>query len=106
MSPRELVKRRAGDCCERCGAAISADHSYHHRRPRGMGGTKRKDTAANLVLVCGSGTTGCHGLIESQRTASFATGWLVRQHQDPASVPIDRHGAWVLLTEHGTLVVK
>jgi 5-methylcytosine-specific restriction endonuclease McrA len=30
----------------------------HHIVPRSLGGD---DVAANLVLLCGTGTTGCHG---------------------------------------------
>lgn len=42
--------------------------SFHHRRPRGMGGTKRADvhSMAWLVVTCGDGTTGCHGYTERE----------------------------------------
>ena len=88
---REVIYQRAGRCCERCPKSAEGG-SIHHRRPRGMGGTK--DPAAgggpNGVLLCGSGTTGCHGEVESNRVQAIADGWLVPQGVDPATVPI-RH---------------
>lgn len=86
---RQIIVARAGECCERCGLHARGG-SIHHRRPRGMGGTKdpAAATAANGVLLCGSGTTGCHGWVESHRAEALAQGWLVRQGVDPAIVPI------------------
>jgi len=88
---REVIYERAGRACERCPRS-GGPFSIHHRRPRGMGGTK--DPAAggvpNGVLLCGSGTTGCHGEVEANRVQALADGWLVPQGTDPATVPI-RH---------------
>ena len=55
-----------------------------------MGGSRRAElnTPANIVLICGSGTTGCHGEIESQREAAYADGLLLHDGQDPAVVPV------------------
>lgn len=112
---RHQVAERAGFCCELCGIALhNTDvwirvHSFHHRQPRGAGGTKRLlvNSPANLLLVCGTGTTGCHGRIESERTAAYAAGWLVPMGMDPAAVPVT---IWrsltpsVLLTDDGRYV--
>ena len=55
-----------------------------------MGGTK--DPAANdvpnLALLCGTGTTGCHGHIESHRTQAKADGWIVPKWENPQTVPM------------------
>lgn len=55
-----------------------------------MGGTK--DPAANytsnLLLLCGTGSTGCHGHIESHRTEAYDHGWLVRHGHRPSQVPV------------------
>lgn len=53
--------------------------SIHHRCPRAAGGTSRVwvNEAANLLLVCGSGTTGCHGWIESNRDTARQQGLLI-----------------------------
>lgn len=88
---RHVVRARAAMCCERCNVPLAAaDGQVHHRRPRGAGGSSRTDTnlPSNLVLLCGTPTTGCHGFCESERDAAREQGWLVRQGGDPASVPV------------------
>jgi hypothetical protein len=75
--------------------------NLHHRRPRGMGGSKdpRINDPANLLALCGSGTTGCHGLIESYRERSYEHGWLLRHGWDAELTPfVDLRGHWWLLT--------
>src|SRR6476660_6104163 len=44
--------------CRICGGRAG---TLHHLVPRSLGGD---DCVDNLVALCGSGTTGCHGLIE------------------------------------------
>lgn len=96
LAQKQLVAERAGWCCELCGMPLHngrawhETHSFHHRLPRGMGGTSAaasRHDPHQLLLVCGTGTTGCHGLIESQRQLAYGNGWLVRHGQDPANVP-------------------
>jgi 5-methylcytosine-specific restriction protein A len=100
---RELVFERAKGCCERC-HVDDTDMQYHHRRPRGMGGSKADDTnaASNCLLLCGS----CHRDIESQRKNSLHYGWIVRQGAKPAEIPIWMEWQWVLLTDEGQVVPK
>ena len=74
--------------------------SIHHRKPRKMGGTRRPDInfLPNLVLLCGTGTTGCHGWIEANRKAAKATGWLVPDWEAHETVPLtDAYGQRFLL---------
>lgn len=100
-SVRELVLARANGQCERCG--VDADNlQLHHRRPRGMGGSRRKDTnlASNSLALCPP----CHCAIESDRELSLWAGWLVRQGRDPAVMPVFRQGRWVLLDDHGCII--
>lgn len=104
----ETVLERDGHACVVCGYPVSGERgiswSIHHRRPRGMGGSKRPDTNSpvNLVTVDGSGTTGCHGWLESHRAGAFCNGFLLMQHSDPAAIPLLLHGnRWVYLTEDG-----
>lgn len=94
-----LIQTRARGICERCGYG-SSDCVAHHRRPRGLGGSKRVDTntASNGVWLCGE----CHRHVESYRSAASSDGWLVRQSQCPAEVPVYRRGRWVLLDDAGT----
>ena len=64
--------------------------SVHHRLPRGMGGTSDPEInrMSNLVLCCGTGTTGCHGYITRNPEWALDRGWSVRRGTDPAEVPI------------------
>lgn len=46
---RKVIELR-DDCCWHCGTHISL--VIHHRKNRGMGGSKLLDTADNLMRVC------------------------------------------------------
>jgi hypothetical protein len=88
---REGVLVRAGWHCEICGISLmSILYSIHHRTPRGMGGSKvlYLHNASNLLALCGSGTTGCHGYVESHREESYLKGWLIVRGTDPLTVPV------------------
>ena len=113
----DLVDERAHWCCEVCGAPLAeldADgvrvswvrpFSRHHRKPRRMGGTSDSavNSPANLLLVCGTATTGCHGLIEHQRALAYSNGWLLHGTDDPATTPaLIYPGINVLLNTDGT----
>ncbi len=95
---KRLVFLRAGGRCERCGWIEEASQ-YHHRRPRGMGGSRAADTngAANCVLLCHY----CHTDVESCRDVSLVAGFLVRQGSSPAETPVWRLKEWVLLDDFG-----
>lgn len=84
---RRLVFERASYRCERCGRG-DGRFAIHHRRPRGMGGTRRPETNAPdaLLLLCEP----CHLHVEAHREESLRLGYLVRQGQDPADVPVIR----------------
>ena len=86
---RDAAMEAADWMCERCGRPAT---NVHHRRPRGMGGTKDPTIhdPSNLVALCGSGTTGCHGWIESNRAQARWEGWLISRHdtRSPADIPI------------------
>jgi hypothetical protein len=94
---------RAANCCERCGQSVlDIPASIHHRQARGMGGTRNAATNKpwNLVLLCGTGTTGCHGWVESNRAEAKKTGWLVSKWEAPETVPMaDAYGQRFLLDE-------
>lgn len=94
---RAIVQERDGGLCRRCGRP---GESVHHRTPRGMGGSKDPaiNSPANLIVLCGHGTTGCHGHVESHRSDAYLSGFLVHRYEDPAEVAlVDLSGtAWVL----------
>jgi hypothetical protein len=105
----DLVLERANYSCEVCDQGLGhirgLDWSIHHRIPRGMGGTWDEDInlPSNLLLVCGSGTSGCHGMVEANREVSHRAGWLVKRDPNPSQVPvlIERGLTWVYLTDDG-----
>lgn len=105
---RALVVARARYRCEVCGIALDlgwSGFSVHHRTPRGMGGSRdpRLNLPSNLLALCGSGTTGCHGRVERDRAVAVDNGWIVPRWADPAEFPVLVFGdRWVILTEHGT----
>ncbi len=109
---RDAVKARSDGRCEYCGCPLDGiAASMHHRRPRGMGGTKdpRANGAANALVLCGTGTTGCHGRFEYARGLALAKGVLVSRYaDDPADVPFtDAMGAtWKLDHQGGKLVIS
>lgn len=75
-----------------------------HRAPRRAGGTRNPliNSPANLIWVCGSGTTGCHGYMESQRTEAYRAGWLLHDPAEATTVPVLLwNGQRVLLDDDG-----
>jgi 5-methylcytosine-specific restriction protein A len=98
---REAVVERAGNRCERCGLPVNGKAQYHHRRPRGMGGSKDPvvGTAANCLFL----HPACHTFIESYRQKALRSGYLVTQYQDPEEIPVKRWDGWVLLGQDGSL---
>ena len=100
---RRIVRSRDGHRCQMCGASIlNQPSSIHHRRRRGMGGSALLERPSNLVRLCGTGTTGCHGFVESQRTLATVRGWLLGFLDDPEATPLSCFDGWVLLSDDGS----
>ena len=98
---REAVVERAKGNCEICGKAVG-DPNIHHRRPRGMGGTKRVSTGspANALYL----HAGCHAWVEVNRSASIDMGYLIRQKQEATEVAFLHHEGWMYLTDDGRYI--
>jgi len=78
--------------------------SIHHRMPRKMGGTSNLwiNGVENLLALCGSGVTGCHGRVEANRAGSYDRGLLLRSGMYPWTTPfMDDTKKWWLITESG-----
>lgn len=98
--------------CFRCGAnVIAAPRSIHHRMLKSGGG---KDDMVNLITLCGSGTTGCHGAVHGSRTPGNTDygvkqarheGFIVSRYQLPEHMPVKhwRQG-YVFLYPDGGMV--
>lgn len=107
----QLVMDRDRGECIRCGKPVAhlergRGWSIHHRRNRGSGGTSLAwvNLPANLVVLCGSGTTGCHGWVERERTKAFDLGLLVSKIGVATAVTTrlkHRLYGWVLLDNEG-----
>lgn len=70
--------------CVLCG--VTAPLSLHHicKHPR-------DDVEANLVMVCGSGTTGCHGALEGpQSVESWQLAIYIREHRRDTMAWLDQ----------------
>lgn len=84
--------------CVHCGETESV--APHHRVNRGMGGSKLRDNAANIVVLCSE----FNGLIESDdRAADVARlyGWKLRAWEKPLETPLWHAGSktWRLLQD-------
>jgi hypothetical protein len=96
----DALKARAEMRCERCQIEVGTNH--HHRRNQSQGG---QHTLSNLMWLCGSGTTGCHGFVTRNPALSYGAGWSIRgQVRSPAEVPVLRRGEWVLLDDAGEYI--
>lgn len=104
---RTLILMRDGYTCQRCGVAPGdawPGINLQHRSARQMGGTSRLHLAlpSNGIVLCGSGTTGCHGWVESHPELAEVHGLVVASWADPATVPVYTLEGWRLLDNAGT----
>lgn len=92
--------------CLHCGETEAV--APNHRVNRGMGGSKKRDHASNLVLICSR----LNGLIESDpQWAQFARdrGWKLNSWETPQEVPVFDvlSASWFILDDdYGKTVVK
>lgn len=88
------VLARDDHSCVCCGTPVRGDRgvdwSIGHRKPRGLGGSSDPaiNRPSNLITLAGSGTTGCHGAMESNRAWALEHGYLVSRYSDPAMVAV------------------
>lgn len=90
--------------CALCGMGIGPEGrgvgwSVHHRLRRSQG---PDHTIQNVIILCGSGTTQCHGWVHANPTDARAGGWMLSGRQEPLAVPVLIAGQrWVYLTSTG-----
>lgn len=94
----DKVDDRDGRRCVRCHRSLAVvSGSRHHRMRRRDGG----HSVAQLVLLCGSGTTGCHGWVHGHVKEARALGLILpalrKPPLDPEVVPVRTLGGWVRL---------
>lgn len=97
----EAREAHGGQSCECCG--LGAREQIHHRKARGMGGTRLDsiNATSNLFFICHQ----CHADIESSRSLSLGMGWLVRNAANPASIPVLYQGVFCFLDDMGGVTV-
>jgi hypothetical protein len=97
---RAIIRQRSDSWCEYCGKQRGTE--IHHRRPRGMGGTRREssNTASNGLLLCGD----CHRWAESDRAEALLYGVLLLQIQNPLKSSVKYRGQYVYLDDRGNLL--
>lgn len=96
---REVIRERADHRCEVCGTRMLTYGQIHHRTPRRMGGTRRKEIsgAANGLYV----HPDCHERIERNRKQAAYMGWIVGYGRQPESAEVRLWDGWFLLTDDG-----
>ena len=91
---KKFLDRDGG--CWHCGDDTTA--VPHHRVNRGMGGSKARDEASNVIVMCSM----VNGLMESDPImAEMARefGWKLESWQNPVDVPVYEatSGVWYFL---------
>lgn len=101
----DAVLERESFSCACCGMGVGPEGrgvgwSIHHRLRRSQ---SVDHSIQNLLLLCGSGTTLCHGRVHAEPAAARAGGWMLSGRQEPLAVPVLIAGQrWVYLTSIGT----
>ncbi len=98
---KQTISDRSAGICEV--DFCSPAEQYHHRAPRGRGGTRLPwvNEAANALHVA----LRCHDFIEAHRALAKDNGWLVPRNgtRTAADVKVLYRGRWVLLRDDGTV---
>ena len=86
MTPKQFQKYIDRDlACLHCGELEAI--APNHRINRGMGGSKKRDYPANIVVLCSK----VNGLIESNaywRRQALIYGWKLTPYDDPHLTPV------------------
>ncbi|SHU21232.1 Uncharacterised protein [Mycobacteroides abscessus subsp. abscessus] len=99
-----MFQRSLGECeVQWPNVCVQTVESYHHRRPRGRGGSRQESTArvSNGLVIC----RGCHSFIETrERGKAIELGFIVSQWHEPAFEHVFyRHERWVWLADDGSI---
>lgn len=93
----EQVMERDGRRCLICGTRDRP--TLHHLLPRGAGGTVFPIDPRLGIVACGSGTTGCHGLVENMGRRdgwAYELGYLTRHGHALSMLRDDPDSTWLV----------
>jgi hypothetical protein len=102
---RDIVAQRSGGRCEAVidYVCVGLGESMHHRRK-----ALRVWEPSNVLHVCGSGTTGCHGWIEAHPKEAHNLGLWLWEYEDPhdwsAKMRWEHARSWWFLDDEGLLL--
>ena len=89
---RRLVLARDRYACVCCGRSVlDQPYSLQHRVARGVGGTSDPaiNYPENLLTMLGTGTTGCHGRVESRSDPDDRkNGYWLHRGESPLLIPV------------------
>lgn len=105
---REALRERSSGYpeygrCEICGFQAT---NAHHRRNKSQGG---RDVLSNLLMLCGSGTTGHHGDVTMHPEWAARCGYTIRNGEDTTKPVLlyrfdpDRETQLAVLGDDGTV---
>lgn len=99
---RLAVRERSTGRCEVCW--LQRATNMHHRQLKSRGGPW---SFSNVIDLCGSGTTGCHGTITHEPAWAQQYGYELGSHETPELAPVllwtPQGRAWWILTPDGYL---
>lgn len=106
LKVRDILWERSGGLCEVSGVPLDFERfDAHHRRNKGMGGTRRADVdwPSNLLALDSQVHNGGPLSVHGRRTWSQPRGYLLPKDTMWAGfVPVLLRGTrWVLLPDHG-----
>lgn len=100
MNYKEFSKYLERDqSCYHCGT--TSNLVPHHRLNRGMGGSKERDTPANIITMCSFFNQIMESNLEAG-TWARDNGWKLKAGDDPRTVPVATPFAqnWYLLDDN------
>ncbi|MBF9523074.1 hypothetical protein BKG71_03650 [Mycobacteroides chelonae] len=100
-----MAMRSLGECeVQWPNVCMGCIDTYHHRRPRGNGGSRKPSTSwvSNGCAICRA----CHSFIETrERGKAIELGFIVSQFAEPSEVKLFyRHERYALLDNDGNVV--